>query len=176
MTPERLRLRLRRDRAVEQEDRARADAERLLDVVIRKENGDPALREVMEEVAEAARPLRVDAGERLVAHQHTRCARDGARLNPDCKATCETRALDRETAVPGRGLSGISAGWRDPGRRQPQLRLRASHPSRRQPRARRDAWLQSQGFRVLRFWNAEVEDAPDYIVASILKAANRDGG
>ena len=41
---------------------------------------------------------------------------------------------------------------------------------------KRDAWLQSQGFRVLRFWNAEVEDAPDYIVAGILKAAKRDDG
>ena len=27
--------------------------------------------------------------------------------------------------------------------------------------ARRDAWFQSQGFRILRFWNGEVLDHPD---------------
>lgn len=34
----------------------------------------------------------------------------------------------------------------------------------------RDAWLASQGFRVLRFWNSEVRESPDGIFARIVEA------
>ena len=37
--------------------------------------------------------------------------------------------------------------------------------------ARRDAWLKGRGYRVLRFWNAEVFQNPDGVVEAILAAA-----
>ena len=37
--------------------------------------------------------------------------------------------------------------------------------------ARRDAWLRGQGYRVLRFWNADVFSNPDGVVDVILAAA-----
>jgi very-short-patch-repair endonuclease len=40
----------------------------------------------------------------------------------------------------------------------------------------RDAWLRSQGFRVLRFWNNEVMANPDGVVAAIQAAAEASFG
>ncbi len=37
----------------------------------------------------------------------------------------------------------------------------------------RDAWLRSQGFRVMRFPNKEIQDYPDVVLARILKACGR---
>ena len=37
----------------------------------------------------------------------------------------------------------------------------------------RDAWLRTQGFRVLRFANKRIQDAPDAVLAEILKACDR---
>ena len=36
--------------------------------------------------------------------------------------------------------------------------------------AARTAWLKSQGFRVLRFWNNDILKTPEGVAASILKA------
>jgi very-short-patch-repair endonuclease len=37
----------------------------------------------------------------------------------------------------------------------------------------RDAWLKSQGFRVMRFPNTEIQDYPDAVLAKILEACGR---
>ncbi|MEI8147278.1 MAG: DUF559 domain-containing protein, partial [Alphaproteobacteria bacterium] len=35
----------------------------------------------------------------------------------------------------------------------------------------RDAWLSGQGFTVLRFWNHEISDRPDWVLDEILRVA-----
>jgi hypothetical protein len=54
------------DDAVEKEHRARADAERLVDVVVGEDDRDPFARELGEEAPERGGPRRVDAGEGLL--------------------------------------------------------------------------------------------------------------
>src|SRR5262245_56627433 len=67
---ERFGPRLCRDGTVEEEDRSGAHAQGLLHMVIREEDGHPVLgREGPEHVSEAARLLRVDPCERLVADE-----------------------------------------------------------------------------------------------------------
>jgi len=41
--------------------------------------------------------------------------------------------------------------------------------------ARRDDWLRSQGFRLLRFWNTDILNNPDGVLTSILVALEGDG-
>ena len=40
--------------------------------------------------------------------------------------------------------------------------------------ARRTRWLEAQGYRVMRFWNNEVSDNLEGVLAVILEAATRD--
>ena len=44
------------------------------------------------------------------------------------------------------------------------------HDARSEPDARRTAWLDSQGWRVLRFWNPEILHHPEAVAARILEA------
>ena len=41
--------------------------------------------------------------------------------------------------------------------------------------ARRDEWLTAQGFRVLRFWNVEVQNETEGVLTAIRAAAGRSG-
>lgn len=43
------------------------------------------------------------------------------------------------------------------------------HAERTDEDARRDAWLRSQGFDVLRFWNTEVIEEPEAVLSLILE-------
>ena len=80
MLLELLRGPLHGDLAVEEEDRARAHPECLRDVVVREEDRDLLVtREIPQHVAEAARLLGIDAGERFVADEHLRRTGERAR-------------------------------------------------------------------------------------------------
>jgi very-short-patch-repair endonuclease len=45
------------------------------------------------------------------------------------------------------------------------------HAQRRQQDQERTAWLEARGYRVLRFWNTEVLQNPDGVLALILRSA-----
>jgi very-short-patch-repair endonuclease len=49
------------------------------------------------------------------------------------------------------------------------------HDARAGYDARRTAWLQAQGWRVIRFWNNQVVETPDEVVDAIRRALDDDG-